>query len=652
MALAVVAVVAMSRADSDGVMQLGLPFLFAIGSVALVFSVWNRRGHLGLLWQRPRFHSLPLLLAPIIIACGAGGNFFLATIDLSPLRNEDTGRVFDLQGALLGISLLAVAAHYLNRANDAAIKLVEFCSSCRRAGIGTAPPSRPVLAPDRSDIEARYPEAALYYNTWINHMAGLFLVMAIMTTVLARLAEIGANANADYDTLVWLLYASVTTLLIAGGGRTWFVVMEHYCERGHISWRIAAERWSRIWMGADLQSWRQIRERGGAAVLARQRILIGSSSVISTIGDAVARRRVEPGSFLEAHKRGEVELVLIVGHWRSGTTLLHELLAKDSNAIAPTNWQCFMPHLMPIMSRPWVRSLMPVALPEHRPMDSMPMTWDRPQEDEFALMCMGSRSPYIKFAYPERFQTWEELRPEVELDAADRGHLFECLHTFLDRVWTYWRDMRDATGRPCGQGRLRMILKSPPHGWRLRHFERSFPGATYLNIFRSPEDVFASTKKLWIDLSRHQCVTSFHASPEYEVQLSAFVLDCGASLLAAIEDFHGQVDDRWIDVPYSMLDTTVASTAGDAKSDFAVVARLAGCLGKIYELRSWSQGAGYTRTLEEEVRTRIRSHRKNIHALDAVDREAVIEQWGRFYESASERSGRRWGRSGLWLRPR
>ena len=35
--------------------------------------------------------------------------------------------------------------------------------------------------------------------------------------------------------------------------------------------------------------------------------------------------------------------VFIVGHWRSGTTLLHELMVRDERLSSPSTFQCFAP---------------------------------------------------------------------------------------------------------------------------------------------------------------------------------------------------------------------------------------------------------------------------------------------------------------------
>ena len=50
-------------------------------------------------------------------------------------------------------------------------------------------------------------------------------------------------------------------------------------------------------------------------------------------------------------------------------------------------------------------------LPNKRPMDNMAAGWDRPQEDEFALLTMGLPSPYRRMAFPND--------PPVHMDYLD-----------------------------------------------------------------------------------------------------------------------------------------------------------------------------------------------------------------------------------------
>ena len=43
---------------------------------------------------------------------------------------------------------------------------------------------------------------------------------------------------------------------------------------------------------------------------------------------------------------------------------------------------------------------MKVLLPKKRPQDDVPVGFDRPQEEEFAMMMLGEGTPYITHAWP------------------------------------------------------------------------------------------------------------------------------------------------------------------------------------------------------------------------------------------------------------
>src|SRR4029077_5609932 len=92
--------------------------------------------------------------------------------------------------------------------------------------------------------------------------------------------------------------------------------------------------------------------------------------------------------------------IFIIGHWRTGTTLLYELLTLDQRFIAPTPMECFAPAVCLGFGR--VLRWLSFMLPANRPMDNMPVGWDRPQEDEFALMNLGLGSPALEWAVVNR----------------------------------------------------------------------------------------------------------------------------------------------------------------------------------------------------------------------------------------------------------
>ena len=108
-------------------------------------------------------------------------------------------------------------------------------------------------------------------------------------------------------------------------------------------------------------------------------------------------------------ERTEIEddPIFVIGHWRSGTTLLHELLVLDPRHTFPDTYACFSPNHF-LVSGWWMKPCLKILLPARRPMDNMVAGWDHPQEDEFALCNMGVPSPYLTNVFPNRPPQYQE----------------------------------------------------------------------------------------------------------------------------------------------------------------------------------------------------------------------------------------------------
>jgi hypothetical protein len=177
--------------------------------------------------------------------------------------------------------------------------------------------------------------------------------------------------------------------------------------------------------------------------------------------------------------------IFIIGHWRTGTTLLHELLALDDRHTYPNTYECLEPNHF-LLTEWFFRRYGRVLMPSRRPMDNMESGWERPQEDEFALCMLGQRSPYLAIAFPNHppchaeYLDLEEIPPHA-LRAWKRDFIW-----FLRRV---------VFRRP---GRL--ILKSPTHTCRIKVLLDLFPDARFVHIVRDPHVVFPSTVHLWKSL--------------------------------------------------------------------------------------------------------------------------------------------------------
>ena len=204
-------------------------------------------------------------------------------------------------------------------------------------------------------------------------------------------------------------------------------------------------------------------------------LFTGINLVLAWISEAIYGRRARAAKLQRPP-------LFVLGHWRTGTTMLHELLVKDSRMIFPTTWDCMAPrHFLltaPVFCR-WFNWL----LPKSRPMDEMPLGFDRPQEDEFALMNLGAGSVYLEWAFPNRGAHTEFLTLDT-LPVERREHWKQCLDWFIRR-----QTLKDPSAR--------IVMKSPPHTARVKLILELYPDARFIHIVRDPRVVIPSTVRTW-----------------------------------------------------------------------------------------------------------------------------------------------------------
>ncbi len=178
--------------------------------------------------------------------------------------------------------------------------------------------------------------------------------------------------------------------------------------------------------------------------------------------------------------------IFIIGHWRSGTTLLHEYMMQDEQFACSDTYECFAPsHFLisgPIF-RPWVKYLMP----KKRPMDNMAAGLERPQEDEFAICALGADSHYREIAFPNIERFGEDYLTLRDASEAGRKRWLDAFEYFLKALTVAYRKT--------------LVLKSPPHTARVRTILERFPNAKFVHISRDPYTLFPSTVNLFMKLS-------------------------------------------------------------------------------------------------------------------------------------------------------
>ena len=174
--------------------------------------------------------------------------------------------------------------------------------------------------------------------------------------------------------------------------------------------------------------------------------------------------------------------IFIIGHWRSGTTLLHSLLTVDSRFAYPNLFQVTFPHSFLTLEE-MLKEKMEEDDPEKRPMDNMEVSYDSPGEDEFALAVLSLRSPILGWMFPrreayyDRYLTFKDV-PQSEIEIWQSSFI-----NFLKKLSFRYPN--------------RLVLKSPQHTARVRLLLEMFPDAQFIYISRHPHQVFRSTQRLY-----------------------------------------------------------------------------------------------------------------------------------------------------------
>lgn len=170
--------------------------------------------------------------------------------------------------------------------------------------------------------------------------------------------------------------------------------------------------------------------------------------------------------------------IFIIGHWRSGTTLLHNLMSLDPQFTYPNLYQVIFPNSFLLTER-FVTRITSWGVPKTRGVDNLPAGWNMTQEDEVALMAMTLLSPYVMLAHqddPSKYSRFFDLK---DLTPDERSYWQKSFLWFLKKLTV--------------RANKTIVLKSPTHTYRIPILLEMFPNAKFIFIHRDPYVVYKSS---------------------------------------------------------------------------------------------------------------------------------------------------------------
>lgn len=180
--------------------------------------------------------------------------------------------------------------------------------------------------------------------------------------------------------------------------------------------------------------------------------------------------------------------VFILGHWRSGTTFVHNIFAQDPRFGFTTTYQTVFPHYM--MAMQWLfKPVMGWIMPNHRPTDNMELAPDLPQEEEFALQNMCPVTYYNFWMYPERMQEYCDRFLTMKKATPAEIDEFKTQFDKLVKIsmWNSRRNVKDA----------QYLSKNPPHTGKVKTLVEMYPNAKFIYLIREPYTVFESSRSFF-----------------------------------------------------------------------------------------------------------------------------------------------------------
>ena len=285
--------------------------------------------------------------------------------------------------------------------------------------------------------------------------------------------------------------------------------------------------------------------------------------------------------------------IFIVGHWRSGTTYLHNLMSRDPAFGYVTMFQGIAPQCC-ISGGEQMRRFLEQHLPLRRPMDNVVRYLDAPEEEEFAVAKLSPYSFYHAAAIPK-----------------SAGLLFEryaLMQGVSEKVMRTWKNvylsvLKKATYLADGKP---LVLKSPVNTGRIDVLLRLFPRARFIHLVRNPYVVYPSTRRLY-----EKMMSLVRLEPFPDGELDKNILMFYSAMMRKF-----QADSRQVP-PGNLVEVRFEKLEADP-------------LGTMRQLYT-ELGLAWSDTLEQELLVYLDSlaaYQRNHHDLSTEDVEAVEHHWG------------------------
>jgi hypothetical protein len=289
--------------------------------------------------------------------------------------------------------------------------------------------------------------------------------------------------------------------------------------------------------------------------------------------------------------------VFIVGHWRSGTTHLGNILSKASQFGYVSPIAAGIPWDLLTLGT-WFRPLLEHSLPSTRLIDRVKVNPDSPQEDEYGIANMFPISFAHALYFPQKFE--EHFTKGVFFDGASEREIehWKQVHTYyLTKIY-------------IDQNEIALLIRNPVYTGRIPMLKELWPGARFIHIYRNPYRIFPSMQNFFRKL-----LPAFSLQDYHHVDIDEVVFKTYDRLMSKIiHDASTLVRHEFIEISYEELDNNPLIV-----------------LGGIYDQLEL-ENFDLDKENFEKYLDSVKGYERNLYAQDDATKRLIEQRWGRFIE--------------------
>ena len=245
-------------------------------------------------------------------------------------------------------------------------------------------------------------------------------------------------------------------------------------------------------------------------------------------------------SLLYSKKLIQMEMkppIFIIGHWRSGTTHISNLLSQSGKFGYVSPVATGIPHDLLLLGK-WFKPWLERSIPPDRIIDRVAVNPASPQEDEFGMANIISISFLHALYFPKYFV--RNFNKGVFFDGCSKKEITQWANAstkYLKKIY-------------LEQHKRPLLVRNPAYTVRIPLLRKIWPGAKFIHIYRNPFKVYPSMRNYFEKLLPALAFQNFQ-----HVEIEAVILNTYTRMMETItKDLAEIPHEEFVEIKFEQLE--------------------------------------------------------------------------------------------------